>query len=496
MYRPPERIKHDLPMAPAPSASEVATSKLFAPVTLASGLELESRTWVPAMVPWRATHDGCVTDEVLTWYGRFAEGQPGAIVVEATGIRDVPSGPLLRIGHDRYVAGLRELVETVRARSAGHTRVLIQIIDFLRVRRRPERTRFFAEFFLCTAAHREALARLLKEAALTTCPEERVRETLASLPDGQLAEVLNERELEALSRGARERVWDVSAPHIRDLPTTLPPLFSAAAERAQRAGFDGVELHYAHAYTMAGFLSAQNRRADGYGQTRPGRVRLPLEVFKAVRARVGREMTVGCRMLCDEIIDGGSRVEDAAFFATQLAGAGMDYISLSTGGKFEDAAQPKIGRAVYPYTGKSGWECMPTVTADQVGPFGRNVPKQARIRAAIRAAGRRTPVVICGGINHFAQAEAYLQQGAGDIIASARQSLADPDWFRKVRLGHGDEVRRCIYTNYCEALDQRHEMVTCQLWDRLEPGAPGVSTSADGKRRLIAPSWKPPTSQT
>ena len=58
---------------------------------------------VPAMVPWRATEEGLVTQEVLDWYGRFADGRPGVLVVEATGIRDVPSGPLLRIGHDRWM---------------------------------------------------------------------------------------------------------------------------------------------------------------------------------------------------------------------------------------------------------------------------------------------------------------------------------------------------------------------------------------------------------
>ena len=51
-------------------------------------------------------------------------------------------------------------------------------------------------------------------------------------------------------------------------------------------------------------------------------------------------------------------------------------------------------------------------------------------------------------------------------MAAARQTLADPDWFRKIRLGRGDQVRRCEFTNYCEGLDQRHKQVTCKLWDR------------------------------
>ena len=199
--------------------------------------------------------------------------------------------------------------------------------------------------------------------------------------------------------------------------------------------------------------------------------------------------TVGCRFLCDEIIEGGSGVDDASYFGVRFAQAGMDYLSLSTGGKFEDAAQPKVGHAAYPYTGRSGWECMPTAIGDARGPFGRNVGKQAAIRAAVRAAGCDTPVVLCGGINNFDQAEQYLQSGMGDIIGAARQSLADPDWYKKLRLGRGDAIRRCIYTNYCEGLDQKHRKVTCQLWDRLDLDEPDVPLTDGGRRRLIAPRY-------
>jgi 2,4-dienoyl-CoA reductase-like NADH-dependent reductase (Old Yellow Enzyme family) len=287
--------------------------------------------------------------------------------------------------------------------------------------------------------------------------------------------------------GLRERVTDVEQPHIRDLPSTLPGIFAAAARRAEDAGFDGVELHYAHAYTMASFLSARNTRTDGYGGPRENRVRLPLEVFRAVRAAVSDAFPVGCRYLSDDCLVGGNTVDDAVFFGVEFAKAGMDFLSLSRGGKFEDAKQPKVGWAVYPYTGRSGWECMPTVLADAAGPFGRNVEPASRIRHAIRAAGLDTPVVVAGGLSTFDQAEAILASGAADIIGAARQSLADPDWFLKMRLGRGDEVRRCCYTNYCEGLDQMHKQVTCKLWDREALDEPGVSLSADGKRRLVAP---------
>ena len=154
MWKPPSRIRHDLPEPHWPAPEEAAGSLLFSPITLGS-VRLEERTWVPAMVPWRATEDGFVTEHVLDWYERFARGQPGAIVVEATGIRDIPSGPLLRIGDDRFIPGLEKLTETVRRASKGRTRLLIQLIDFLTVRRRPEPEKFFRKYLQITMAHRE-----------------------------------------------------------------------------------------------------------------------------------------------------------------------------------------------------------------------------------------------------------------------------------------------------------------------------------------------------
>jgi 2,4-dienoyl-CoA reductase-like NADH-dependent reductase (Old Yellow Enzyme family) len=448
------------------------------------------------MVPWRATEDGFVTPEVLDWYGRFAEGQPGVLVVEATGIRDVPSGPLLRIGDDRFLPGLRRLVETVRDRSQGRTRLFIQIIDFVAVRRRPEPARYFGRYLEVDAALRRRLAAALGEARWedpAAAPDAEVRACLAAADRPLIEAVLSARQLEALDYGYRERVWDLHLAHIRALPRALPGLFAEAARRARDAGFDGVELHYAHAYTMASFLSRLNVRSDGYGGARALRVRLPLEVLHTVRGRVGPDWVVGIRYLGHEVVRGGSDLDDAVWFGLRFAEAGVDYLSVSKGGRFEDAKQPKVGEAVYPYTGESGYECMPTVVSDARGPFGRNVPLAAAIRAALRAAGHGTPVITSGGIATFEQAEGILARGEADAVAAARQTLADPDWFRKVRLGYGHLVRRCEFTNYCEGLDQRHKQVTCKLWDRdFTPGDPAVRLASDGRRRLAPPSWNPP----
>jgi 2,4-dienoyl-CoA reductase-like NADH-dependent reductase (Old Yellow Enzyme family) len=484
MWRPAQRIKWHPKPGPWPTAAEAAQARLFQPIRIGS-LALSSRTWVPAMVPWRATEEGFVTPQNIEWYARFAHGRPGAIVVEATGIRDVPSGPLLRIGDDRFIPGLRDLVQAVRAASGGETKLFIQLIDFLSIRRRPERERYFQRFLQLNERHRRALN-------ANGASDEVLRARLAAMPDAELDTVLDARELEALRFGYRERVTDMDRPHIRELPQQLPDLFAQAARRAREAGFDGVELHYAHAYTMASFLSAHNTRTDGYGGPPENRVRLPLEVYRRVREVVGNDYVVGCRYLSDECIDGGNTLADTPYFGAAFARAGMDFISLSRGGKFEDARQPAVGWAAYPYTGPSGYECMPQYVSDERGPFGRNVAPGATIRAAIRAAGFATPLVVTGGIYDFATAEQLLAEDKADIIGLARQSLADPDWFLKVRTGHGDDVIVCEYTNYCEALDQKHEQVTCQLWDRKDRDTPGISKTSDGKRRLVPPLWEPP----
>jgi 2,4-dienoyl-CoA reductase-like NADH-dependent reductase (Old Yellow Enzyme family) len=489
MWRFKNPIRHAIPETRWPTAEEAARALLFKPIRIGA-IKLKSRTWVPAMVPWRATVDGFVTRENLEWYGRFAEGQPGAVVVEATGVRDIPSGPLLRIGHDRFIPGLRQLVETVREASRGQTRLLIQIIDFLSVKRRPDKAKFFDRFLQLEPRHTRSLAEATADESWLDKAEADVRAFLATAPEELLERVLDERELESLRFGYRERVTDTHLGHIRELPEVLPGIFAAAALRARVAGFDGVELHYAHAYTMASFLSARNNRTDGYGGVRENRVRLPLEVYRRVRERVGDDYVVGVRFLSDEVIEGGNRVEDARYFGIEFARAGFDYLSISKGGKFEDAAQPKVGHAVYPYTGQSGYECMPTTLSDERGPFSRSVPLVASIKRAVMDAGFQTPLIAAGGITTFEQAEGILQRGEADIAALARQALADPDWFLKVARGRGEEIRRCTYTNYCEGLDQAHKQVTCKLWDRVSLDEPQITLSSDGRRRLIPPRWE------
>ncbi len=414
------------------------------------------------MVTWRGTEDGFVTPSVREIYLRYALGGAGMIVLEATGIRDVASGPLLRLSHERFVPGLKALREEMRAVSASI--VVPQIIDFLKIATRKP-TRAFME----DAVRRGALA----ESVLDLSD--------AAFEAGVERYVQSPRLRRDFLYGYRQTIEDLSRDEIRQ----IPGWFASAARRAKQAGFEGVELHFAHAYTMASFLSVTNRRTDEYGGRFENRMRLPHEVIRAVREEVGSEFLVGCRYLGSEDILGedgqihGNTLEDARAIGVELARAGLDFLSISRGGKFEDAKQPPIGEAMYPYTGHSGHTCIPRGKND---PFGVNAHLAAGIRRAVRAAGFATPVVASGKIVTFDQAEGVLRAGQADLVGMARALLADPDLPLKWRAEADPSARDCVFCPFCEQEDQRHRVVTCTLWPK-DP--------ADHRRRLTPAAWRP-----
>jgi dimethylglycine catabolism A len=297
--------------------------------------------------------------------------------------------------------------------------------------------------------------------------------------------------------GWRQKVQDLSIDDIHGIRSA----YAQAAERAVRCGFDGVELHMAHAYTLSSFLSRLNARRDDYGGSLERRLRLPVETVMAVRAAVGPEFPVGVRFDGEECVKGGYTVEEARLIALRLAQAGVDYISVSAGGKFEDAI-PREGEPLYPYTGYSGERCMP----GKSWPNASNLYLPAGIKAFLRDNGLDTPVVATGKINTPELAESILDAGDADLIGMARPLLADPDWPRKVQAGRWDKVVRCCYANVCKAKDERFQTVTCYLWPKGQTQAPesddqtaphwpegGAKLHAEATQGRISLSWQAAT---
>jgi len=370
--------------------------KLLEPFDLA-GLRLANRIVLPAMVTRLSGEDGHVNQDIVDRYVRFAKGEPGLIVIEAMAVHEAKSGPLLRIGHDRYLPGLQRLLAAVR--EAGSSKVIPQIIHFLKISR----------------------------------------------------------------SGWRQKISDLSREEIAGVVR----FYAAAAGRARRAGFDGVELHMAHAYTLSSFLSRRNNRTDEYGRSLDNRLRLPTEVIAAVKDEVGDGFPVGVRFDAEECIKDGYTVSDSARIALRLARAGAAYLSLSAGGKFEDAIH-KPGDPLYPYTGYSGDRCMPAANY----PDGANAYMSEAIKRHLVANDCHVPVVATGKIRTPELAERLLATGAADLIGMARALLADPDWPRKLREGREGAIVHCIYGNVCKNLDENFKKVRCVLWPKGALQAP------------------------
>ncbi|WP_096700665.1 NADH:flavin oxidoreductase [Magnetospirillum sp. 15-1] len=254
--------------------------------------------------------------------------------------------------------------------------------------------------------------------------------------------------------------------------------FGDAVARAREAGFDGAELHSAHAYTLASFLSRRNPRKDEYGGTLEGRLHLIGRVMENIRRKVGPDFPVGIRFLSEEFIKDGYTVADSKLIALRLAQLGFAYLSLSVGGKFEDAEHVP-GHVPYPYTGYSGDRCMPGAWY----PAALHAGLAGEIKEFINSKGYDTPIAAAGKISDPADAERVLTEGKMDFVGIARGLLADPDWVKKVRRGENDRIIKCDYCNVCKHLDGTHNKVICFLWPKGEMQAPADDASA------AAPAW-------
>ena len=160
---------------------------------------------------------------------------------------------------------------------------------------------------------------------------EMLRAIHAASPSKVAAQIIHF--LKIARSGWRQKVADLS----RDEIKAIVRQYAEAAARVRRAGYDAVELHMAHAYTLSSFLSLRNRRQDEYGRSLENRMRLMTEVIQAARAEVGDDFPLGVRFDGEECIKDGYTLRDAREMALRMAKLGVDWISVSAGGKFEDA---------------------------------------------------------------------------------------------------------------------------------------------------------------
>ncbi|PKU26489.1 NADH:flavin oxidoreductase/NADH oxidase [Telmatospirillum siberiense] len=332
------------------------SSHLFEPLAIRD-MRLNNRIVVAPMCQYSAI-DGTPQDWHFQHYGNLAVSGPGMIVVEATAVS--PEGRIspncLGLYSDACEAGLAQLVRTVK--QFGETRIALQ---------------------LCHAGRKAS-----------TQPPWQGAGPLSSA-DGAWP---------TLSASAIPYTSNWPAPSEAG-PYDLDRLrhaFVDAVIRAERVGFDSIEIHSAHGYLLHQFLSPlSNRRTDVYGGALEGRMRFPLEVIRAVRVVWPANKPLGIRVSATDWIDGGFSPDEAVAYVAACKAEGVDYVCVSSGGLSPDAKIP-------------------------VTP-GYQVELAARIR---RETGMLTRAV--GLIADAHLAEEVLAKGQADFIALGRAFLDDPRW--------------------------------------------------------------------
>jgi len=214
----------------------------------------------------------------------------------------------------------------------------------------------------------------------------------------------------------------------------LLELFSQAAERVKKAGFDAVMIHGAHGYLISSFLSPlTNRRQDEYGGSQERRTRFAVEVVKAIRQAVGKDFPIFFRMNGADFLPGGLTIEHAKVTAPLLESAGVDVVSVGSGvGVVPE--EPALGNdQSYSYL------VMPMYF-----PRGWRVEMGAEIKSRLKI-----PVSISGRINDPLLARDILAQKKADLIDLGRQMIADPYFPQKMAEGRTEDICRCIACNYC-----------------------------------------------
>lgn len=341
--------------------------RLFEPVTL-RGLTLPNRIVVAPMCQYGADQ-GRAGDWHFQHYGALAASGPGLIVLEATGV--APEGRIspacLGLYDDDSEAALTRLVTSLKG--FGDSRIAVQ---------------------LAHAGRKGSSARPWQGKGAAGDGEgwETVAPSALPFDTGWPAP-------RALDEAGLER---------------LRLAFADAARRAERVGFDSIEVHSAHGYLLHQFLSPlSNRREDAYGGSLENRMRFPLEVVRATRAAWPAEKPLGIRISATDWLDGGFTLDEAVIYAKAFKDEGIDYVCVSSGGIAAEAPIP-------------------------LGP-GYQVGLAERIRRETGLAVRAVGLIV-----DPTQAEAVLADGKADMIALGRAFLDDPRWVWHAAEALGFEV--------------------------------------------------------
>ncbi len=342
---------------------------LASPITI-NGVEFRNRVIMPAMGTGMASVNGEVTPRLIKYYARRASGGAGGIIVEIACV-DAPVGKAsltqLRIDKSEYIAGLKELSENIQAYGC---KALIQLHH----------------------AGRQTSPGIIGQAPVA--PSAIACRLMRAEP--------KELDIEGIQRIRKK--------------------FVKAAIFAERAGFDGVELHAAHGYLLSQFLSPySNKRTDEYGGSTENRTRLVTEIIKDIKS-ILPHLLLAVRFNVADFVKGGVEVAEGLEIAKLLEEAGADLLDVSAG--IYESGQTSIETASF----KAGWRFDMVEQVKEV----TNLP------------------IMGGGVIREPQlAEKLITEGKTDLIWVGRGMLADPYWAAKAISGKAEDIRPCITCNTC-----------------------------------------------
>lgn len=360
--------------------------KLFSPIKIGN-MELRNRIAMAPMTTGWTVADGSMPDKIIDFMEARAKGGAGLLILETVVIdeRFPYIGHSIGLWDDKMIPSFKRLVDAVHRHGAKLT---------------PQISHPGPESF--------SFIKGIQPVGPSPC----------------------------LCKGTRQVCRELSVEEIQQIVVQ----YGEAARRAREAGCDGVELHAAHSYMLAGsFLSPlRNKRTDAYGGRADGRMRFVVEVVESIKARAGRDFPVILRISGDEYVAGGRTLEDTLYMAPKLVEAGVDAFEVSGG------VMPELA-----------WRIMPPMGT----PLGLNVQAAAAIKAVVKV-----PVMVVGRINNPQQAEDILQKGNADIAVMGRALLADPDLPNKAMAGNFEDILPCTACSLgCIGEQSKRRSMTCVI---------------------------------